>query len=92
MNSCTTVIGAGPGRFGATTTAGSGTLAMQQFVRRDCCDLDVCKQQLCAVLCAGCRQIPNGVSKEPIRTMATAARRKTPLNMVSVYHGSYFVR
>ena len=34
-NTCATVNGAEPGRFGATTTAGSGALAVQQFVRTD---------------------------------------------------------
>jgi hypothetical protein len=35
MNARTTINGAEPGRFGATTTAGSGALAVQQFVRTD---------------------------------------------------------
>jgi hypothetical protein len=46
MNSCATVIGAEPGRLVATTTAGSGALAVQQFVRTDWLDLDACEQQL----------------------------------------------
>ena len=46
MNSFATAIGAEPGRFGATTTAGSGALAVQQFVRTDCWDLDARAQQL----------------------------------------------
>ena len=82
MNSCATVIGAEPGRLVATTTAGSGAVAVQQFVRTDWLDLDACEQQLCAAFCAGCRQVPNGASNEPIKTMATAARWKTPLNML----------
>jgi len=82
MNSRATLIGAEPGRLVATTTAGSGALAAQQFVRTDWLDLDACEQQLCAAFCAGCRQVPNGASNEPIKTMATAARWKTPLNMV----------
>jgi hypothetical protein len=45
-NTRTTVNGAEPGRFGATTTAGSGALAVQQFVRTDCWDLDARAQQL----------------------------------------------
>jgi hypothetical protein len=73
MNSCATVIGAEPGRLVATTTAGSGALAVQQFVRTDWLDLDACEQQLCAALSVGCRQVPNGASNEPIKTMATAA-------------------
>ena len=86
MNSCAMVIGAEPGRLVATTRAGSGALAMQQFVRTDWLDLDVCEQQLCADFCAGCRQIPNGASNEPIKTMATAARRNPPLSIGEVYH------
>jgi hypothetical protein len=74
MNSRATVIGAEAGRLAATTTAGNGALAVQQFVWTNWLDLDACKQQLCAVLCAGWRQIPNGASNEPIKTMATAAR------------------
>src|ERR1035438_7992212 len=74
MNSCATLIGAELGRLGATTTAGSGALAVQQFVRTDWLDFDVCEQQLCAALCVVCRQVPNGASNEPIKTMATAAR------------------
>jgi hypothetical protein len=89
-NTCTTINGAEPGRFGAATTAGSGALAVQQFVRTDWWDMDACKQQLCAALCIGCRQIPDGVSKAPINRMATAARWKTPLNMVSGYHESQY--
>ncbi|MGO9317876.1 MAG: hypothetical protein ACLPXT_11795 [Terracidiphilus sp.] len=53
MNARTTVNGSEPGRFSATMTAGSGVLAVQQFVPTDWRDLDVCKQQLCAALCAG---------------------------------------
>jgi hypothetical protein len=86
MNALITVNGAEPGRFGATTTAGSGALAKQQFVRTDWLDLDVREQQLCAVLCAGCRQIQEGVSNVPINRMATAARWKTPRNMDTGYH------
>jgi hypothetical protein len=52
-NARTTVSGVEPGRFGATTTAGSGALAVQQFARTDWWDLDACKQQLCEALCAG---------------------------------------
>jgi hypothetical protein len=86
MNARTTINGAEPGRFGATTTAGSGALAVQQFVRADWWDLDVCEQQLCAALRIGCRQIPDGASNEPINRMATAARWKTPCNIESAYH------
>jgi hypothetical protein len=89
-NARTTVTGAEPGRLVATMTAGSGALAVQQFVRTDWLDLDACEQQPCAALCAGCKQVPNGASNEPIKTMATAARWKTPLNMSSAYHRNQF--
>jgi hypothetical protein len=39
-------IGAETDMFDATTTAGSGALAVQQFVRMDWCDLDTREQQL----------------------------------------------
>jgi hypothetical protein len=86
MNARTTVNGVEPGRFGATTTAGSGALAVQQFVRTDWWDLEACEQQLCAALCIGCKQIPEGASNAPINRMATAARWKTPRNIDSAYH------
>jgi hypothetical protein len=92
MNSCATVIGAEPGRSVAKTRAGSGALAVQQFVPMDWWDLEARKQQLWAALCAGCRQIPDGASKVPIKTMVTAARWKTPLNMVSSYHNSRVIQ
>jgi hypothetical protein len=85
-NARTTVIGAEPGRFGATTTAGNGALAVQQFVRTDWWDLDACEQQLCAALCVRSRQLPYGATNVPIKTMATAARWKTPRNIESAYH------
>ena len=59
---------------------------MQQFFLTDWWGFDACKQQLCAALCAGCRQIPDGASNEPIKTMAKAARWKTPFRMTGVYH------
>ena len=92
MNSWATVIGAEQGSLGVTTTAGSWALAVQQFVRTEWLDLYACEQQPCAAFCTGCRQVPNGASNVPIKTMATAARWKTPLNMVSVYHGSHIFR
>jgi hypothetical protein len=86
MNSCAKVIGAETGRLGATTTAGSDALATQQFDWAVLRDSDACEQQLCAPMCVRCMQVPNGASNAPINTMATAARWKTPLNMVSAYH------
>jgi hypothetical protein len=85
-NTRTTVNGAEPGRFGATTTAGSGALAVQQVVRTVWWELEACEQQLCATLCIGCRQIPEGASNAPINMMVTAARWKTPRNIDSAYH------
>jgi len=92
MNARTTVNGAESGRFGATTTAGSGALAVQQFFRTDWWDLDACAQQLCVALCIGCRQIPEGASNAPINKMATAARWKTPRNIDTSYHEFYALR
>jgi hypothetical protein len=86
MYSGATVIGAEPGRLGATATAGSGALAVQQFAPTDWWVWEACEQQLCAAFCAGCRQIPNGASNEPINRMAKAARWKTPFRMTGVYH------
>jgi hypothetical protein len=85
-NARATVIDDEPGRFGAITTAGSGALAAQQFVRRDCWDLDACEQQLCAALCAGSKQAPNGASNAPIKRMAKTPRCKTPRLIDEVYH------
>jgi len=85
-NARATVTGAEPGRLVAMTMAGSGALAVQQLVRTNWLDLDVCEQQLCAVLCVDGRQVPNGASNEPIKTMAPAARWKMPLSIVSAYH------
>jgi hypothetical protein len=86
MNSRATAIGAEPGRFGVTTAAGSGALAVQQFTPKDWWNFLACEQQLCALFCDRCRQFPDGASNAPINTMATAARWKTPLNMDSDYH------
>lgn len=71
-------------------TAGSGALAVQQFVPTDWWDLDARKQQLCAALCAGCRQIPDGTRNETIKTMATTVLWKTPFRMTGVYHNINF--
>jgi hypothetical protein len=92
MNSCATVAGAGPKNIGVTTTAGSGAVAEQQFVPADVKDSDAREQQLCAFLCVGCRQIPDGASKEPINRMDTAARWKSLFNMLRGYHNSRYFR
>jgi hypothetical protein len=62
------------GRLGATTMAVSGALAVQQFIWTVLLDPDAGAQQLCAALCFIGRQVPNGASNVPIKTMATAAR------------------
>jgi len=74
MNSCATVMGAEAGRLGATTMAGSGALAVQQFAWTVLLESAAGAQQLCAALCFICRQVPNGASDVAIKTMATAAR------------------
>jgi len=51
INSCPTVIGAEAGRLGATTMAGCGALAAQQFAWMVLFDWDAGAQQLCAALC-----------------------------------------
>jgi len=88
-NSWAMATGAEPGRFGATTIAGSGVLVVQQFVLAELLDSDLCEQHLCPALCVRCRQVPNGASKVPINRMATAARWKTPVNMNLEYHVSW---
>jgi hypothetical protein len=92
MNSCATAIGVDLGRFGATATAGGGSLAVQQFFWAVLLDSDGDAQQLCAALYFICRQVPNGASNVPIKTMAIVARWKTPRNMFSGYHGSQLLR
>jgi len=72
-----------PERAGATTTAGSVGLTVQQSLWTVALDSDIEAQQSCPVLCACCRQISAGEAKAPINKMATAARWKTPCNMVS---------
>ena len=70
---------------GATTTAGSVGLTAQQLLWMIALHLDMEEQQACPVLCACCRQISAGATRVPINKMATAARWKTPCNMVSAY-------
>jgi hypothetical protein len=77
-----TVTAAETGGFGATTTAGRGARAVQQSLCNVLWPLEAAAQQLCAIFCAGCRQIPSGASIAPINRVATAARWKTPLNML----------
>jgi hypothetical protein len=84
-------MGAEAGRLGVTTMAVSGALVAQQFAWSDFVDWDAGAQQLCAATCFIGRQVSNGASNAPIKTMATAARRNTPLNMVSAYHGHEFL-
>jgi len=91
-NSCAPDKGAEPKRAGATTMAGSVGLTVQQLPSTLGQDSDIAAQQSCAALWAGCRQIPAGAAKAPINTMATAARWKTPPNMVSAYNSIQFLR
>lgn len=67
-------IGAEPAKAGATMATGDWLLTVQQsgFAVLPACE--ACEQQLCAVCCVRCRQVPNGASSAPINTMATAAR------------------
>jgi hypothetical protein len=86
----TTTSGVEPVAAGATRTAGEGSRTTQQSGRAVLLLCAARAQQLCAVCCVRCRQIPNGASIVPIKTMATAARWKKPLRMTAVYHGSRF--
>ena len=86
MNSGSTAIGAGAGRVGAMTTAGSGVWAVQQFVWAVLSGADARAQQLCADLWVLSRQVPSGASIVPINRMATVARKKKPSCMRAVYH------
>ena len=81
-----------PERAGATTIAGRVGLTTQQLLWTVVLDLDIEAQHSCPVLWACCRQISAGAAKVPINTMATAARWKTPCNMVSVYYGRWISR
>lgn len=91
-NSRATVIGAGAERAVARTTAGRGARAVQQFACAALSGAVAGVQQLCADLCVCCRQVPSGASIVPINRMATAARWRTPVNMVSAYHRIHFLR
>ena len=86
--SCATVNGADTENSGATT-AGSIVLAMQQSFWTDLLDAGAAAQQSCAPLCICCRQTSDGVTNVPINKMATAARWKTPCNMVLAYYGTH---
>jgi hypothetical protein len=87
-----TAHGGEAGRVGATTTAGRGARAAQQFAFAVFSGAVAGAQQLCAVLWVRCRQVPSGASIVPINRMATAARWKTPFNMVPAYHKIQFLR
>lgn len=91
-NSRATAIEGEAGSVGATTTAGKGVRAVQQFVCAVLSGAVAGAQQLCGDLWVRCRQVPSGASIVPINRMATAARRKTPLNMVPAYHRIQFLR
>jgi len=89
-NAPTRTMGAESAKVGATRTAGEGSRTMQQSGFADLLVCETWEQQLCAVVCVGCRQIPNGARSAPINRMATAARWKNPLRMWAVYHGRSF--
>lgn len=91
-NSRAADIGAGTGRVGTTTAAGRGVRALQQFACAVLSGAVAGVQQLCADFWVRCRQVPSGASIIPINRVATAARWKTPLNMLSAYHGIKFLR
>jgi len=87
----TTVNGAGAGSFAVTTTAGSGLRAVQQLALTIPWLCDRPAQQLCALFFTGCRQAPSGASIAPVNRVATAARLNAPRNMVTAYHGKWFL-
>jgi hypothetical protein len=91
INTCAPDKGAETERAGATT-AGSVGLTLQQSLWTVALDSTIEAQQSCPVLCACCRQISAGAAKVPIKTMATAARWKTPCNMVTAYYGGWISR
>jgi hypothetical protein len=73
--------------------AGSVGRAAQQLLHCMLAPLSaIPAQQSCAALCAGCRHVSAGAAKAPINTMATAARWKTPCNMLSAYNSAQFLR
>jgi hypothetical protein len=51
MSGPATAIGVAPGRFGATTTAGSGVLDLQQSACAVLLGSEAGAQQLCSALC-----------------------------------------
>lgn len=89
-NAHTGTMGAEPAETGSTRTAGDCSRKVQQSGFAVLLGCEACEQQLCAVCCVRCRQIPNGASSAPISTMATAARWENPLRMREVYHGNSF--
>ena len=84
--------GAGLEKAGAKTKAGRVGLTVQQLPSTLGQALDIAAQQLCAVLFASGRQVSAGAAKAAINMMATAARWKTPCNMVSAYTSARFLR
>ncbi len=91
-NSCAPDKVAEPERAGATTTAGNVCLTAQQSLWTVVLDSDMEAQQSCPPFCICCRQIPAGAINVPINKMATAARWKTPCNMVTAYHDGWISR
>jgi len=91
-NTCAPETTAEPDRAGETTTAGRVGLTVQQLFSTVALDMSIAAQQSFPVWCTCCRQIPAGAANAPINTMATAARWKTPCNMVSAYYGGWISR
>ena len=91
-NTCVPDKVAEPERAGITTMAGSAGLTVQQSLWMVALGSDIEAQQSCPSLCARCRQIAAGAAKIPINRVATAARWKTPCNMVSAYYAGWISR
>ena len=91
-NSCASDKGVKPERAGATITAGCVGLTAQQLLWTIALHLDMETQQACPAFCACCKQISAGATRVPMSKMDTAARWKTPCNMVSAYYGGWISR
>jgi len=90
-NSCVPDKAAETERAGATT-AGNVGLRVQQSPWTVAPDSAMEAQQSCPPFCICCRQISAGAARAAINKMATAARWKTPCNMVSAYYGGRISR
>jgi hypothetical protein len=91
-NSCAADKVGEPERAGATTTAGRVGRTAQQSPWAIELHLDMRAQHTCPALCVCCMQISAGAARVPINRMATAARWKTPCNMLSAYYDGWISR